>query len=99
MVACVPTLGPLFAILNDKVNALKFRRHHTQLEESAQPSRKETLIPLNSVTKPARPAVNHESSAEPIGKPFQGIYGSQTSLVAGIHKTTRVDVLRQSDLV
>lgn len=92
-------MGPLFAFVNDKIRTLNSRRHHTQLEETARPSRKETPIPLGLIPDPARPAVRYESSAEPNGKPYQGNYGSQTSLVRGIRKTTRVDVLRGDDLV
>ena len=94
IVACVPALGPLFAFFSDKLRSLSFRRHHTELEERARPSRKQAPISLGSVTRPACPAVRYESSAEPLCKPFQGIYGSQISLAPGIQKTTRVDVLR-----
>lgn len=99
IVACVPTLGPLFAFFSDKIKTFNSRRHHTQLEETARPPRKEIPISLGSMTDPARPALRYESSAEPLGKPYQGIYGSQTSLVRGIQKTTRVDVLRGDALV
>ena len=51
------------------------------------------------MTHSIRPGVNYESLAEPLDKPFQGIYGSQTSLVPGIQKTTRVDVSRGDDVV
>ena len=99
VVACVPTLGPIFAFLSDKAKSLNSRRHHTQLEETARSSRKAKEISLRLITDPARPAVNYESSAEPLGKPFRGIYGSQTGLVPGIQKTTDVDVLRDDDAV
>ena len=99
MVACIPTLGPLFAFFSDKLKSLSSRRHHSQLRETARPSRKEIRISLDNVTKPIGAAVNYESSAEPLGKPFQGVYGSQTSLVPGIQKTTRVDVSRENNLV
>ena len=49
------------------------------------------------MTHSMRPDVNYESLAESLGKPFQGIYGSETSLVPGIQKTTRVDVSRDED--
>ena len=56
-------------------------------------------ISLDNVTNPIGSAVNYESSAEPLGKPFQGVYASHTSLVPGIQKTTSVDVSRGGDLV
>ena len=99
VVTCVPTLEPFFAFLSDKAKSLSLRRHHTQLEETARSSRKANQIFLRSITDPARPAVKYESSAKPLGKPFRGIYGSQTGLVPGIQKTTIVDVLRGDDVV
>ena len=99
IVACIPTLGPLFAFFSDKIKSLSSRRHHSQLKETARPSRKELRISLDNVTNPMGPTVKYESSAEPLGKPFQGIYGSQTNLVPGIQKTTRVDVSRGDHLV
>lgn len=94
VVACIPTLGPLFEFISDKAKSLNSRRHHTQLEETSPSSRKEITISLQSVRDPTRPAVNYESSAEQLGKPFRGMYGSQRGLVPGIQKTTRVDISR-----
>ena len=94
IVACVPTLGPFFEFFSDKVKSLKSRRHHTQLKETAPSLRKGDPIPLRSNTDPIRPVTDYESSAEPLGKSCQGIYGSQIGLVHGIQRTTRVDVLR-----
>ena len=99
VVAYILTLGPLFTFFSDKVKSLSSRRHHSQLKETARPSRKEIRISLDNVANPIGPAVNYVSSAEPLGKPFQGVYGSQTSLMPGIQKTTRVDVSRGDDLV
>ena len=79
--------------------SLSSRRHHSQLKETAGLSRKEIRISLDNVTNIIGAAVNYESSAESLDKPFQGVYGSQTSLVPGIQKTTRVDVSRSDDLV
>ena len=84
VVACVPTLGPFFATLSNKTKSLNSRRHGNQREEKARYSRKEKPISLRSIADPARPAVIHESSAEPLGKPIRGRYGSQTGLVPGI---------------
>ena len=97
--ACIPTLGPLFAFFSDKLKSLSSRRHHSQLKEPARLSRKEIRISLDNITNPSGPAVNYESSAEPLGKPFQGAYASQTSLVPGIQKTTTVHVSNGDDLV
>ena len=98
VVTCVPTLGPFFAFLNDKAKSLNSRRHHIQLEERARSSRKANQISLRSITDPARPAVNYESSTEPLDKSFRGIHGSQTGLVSGIQETTIVYVLQGDDV-
>lgn len=98
MVACVPTLGPCFAIFESKMKTLKFRHQHAPITNG--PSRVPTnkmpppSIVLGSLNVDRGPFV--QSSAEAAQRSYAEYhYGhdvSNISLVPGIQKTTTVEV-------
>ena len=98
IVSCVPTLGPIFRSINDKLKSLKST--HFPIKSGHLPQsdpHKGTSISLHVIPNPPRGVIQYESSAAAAGNTYgnsHGMYGSETSLVPGIQKTTRVEVQR-----
>jgi len=98
IVSCVPTLGPIIRSIDDKLKSLKSTHYpitngHLPRSDPHQGD----SISLHAMRNPLGTVNQYESSAAAAGNTYkgdQGIYGSQTSLVPGIQKTTRVEVQR-----
>ncbi|KAL2058661.1 hypothetical protein ABVK25_001391 [Lepraria finkii] len=98
IVSCVPTLGPIFQSIDDKLKFLKSTHYPNKNGHTPQSDpHKGTSISLHVIPNPPRAVIQYESSAAAAGNTYEdsrGTYGSETSLVPGIQKITRVEVQR-----
>lgn len=98
IVSCVPTLGPILRSIDEKLKSLKST--HNPITDGHLPRsdpHKSNSISLHAVPNALGGVNQYESSAAAAGNTYKGdqaIYGSQTNLVPGIQKTTRVEVQR-----
>ena len=97
IVSCVPTLGPLFQLIDEKIKSLRSLQHSIKQDhELYSEHRRSTTLPLHAIFD-TRGITQYEASAAAAKDTYEsehGSYGSLRSLVPGIQRTTEVDIQR-----